>query len=197
MNPPPTLETERLLLRPWRPADRTPFAQLNADSRVMEYLGATLDRAASDAFVDRIETGFTEHGFGLWAVEVKGGAPFIGYVGLSVPRFEAHFTPCVEIGWRLEASAWGHGYASEAARAALAFGFEERELPEIVAFTTAANRRSRQVMERLGMHHRVQDDFGHPALPTDHPLRPHVLYRLTRVEWLARQELVRRPARFA
>jgi RimJ/RimL family protein N-acetyltransferase len=114
-----------------------------------------------------------------------------------VPRFEAHFTPCVEIGWRLDASAWGHGYASEAARAGLAFGFEERELPEIVSFTAAINRRSRQVMERIAMRRRAQDDFSHPALPPSHRLRDHVLYRLTRVEWIARRELARNPARFA
>lgn len=197
MTPWPTLETERLLLRAWRDDDREPFALLNADPRVMEYLGATLTREQSDAFVVRIESGYAEHGFGLWAVEVKGGAPFIGFVGLSVPRFSAHFTPCVEIGWRLGTAAWGHGYASEAARAALAFGFEKRELPEIVSFTTVANHRSRQVMERLGMRHRMQDDFGHPGLPAEHPLRPHVLYRLTRVEWIARRELARNPVRFA
>lgn len=197
MKPTPTLETERLRLRAWRAGDHEPFARLNADPRVTEYLGATLDRAQSDAMVARIEAGFAEHGFGLWAVEVTGGAPFIGFVGLSVPRFQAHFTPCVEIGWRLNAAAWGHGYATEAAHAALAYGFEQRELPEIVSFTTAANLRSRAVMERLGMRRRPEDDFDHPALPADHPLRPHVLYRLTRVEWIARRELARHPARFA
>lgn len=197
MNATPRLETERLILRAWCGDDHEPFAALNADPQVMVHLGAILTREQSDAFVARIESGFAEQGFGLWAVEVKGGAPFIGYVGLSVPRFEAHFTPCVEVGWRLATAAWGHGYATEAARAALAFGFEQRELPEIVSFTTEANRRSRQVMERLGMRHRMQDDFGHPALPVGHPLRPHVLYRLTRVEWIARRELARNPMRFA
>lgn len=197
MNTVPTLQTERLRLRAWRDEDREPFARLNADARVTEYLGATLSREQSDAMVARIEAGFAEHGFGLWAVEVRDGAPFIGFVGLSVPRFTVHFTPCVEVGWRLDADAWGRGYATEAARAALAFGFEERGLPEIVSFTTIANHRSRQVMERLGMRHRVQDDFAHPALPADHPLRPHVLYRLTRVEWIARRELARNPVRFA
>lgn len=197
MSPPPTLTTERLILRPWRPDDRVPFAALNADPRVMEYLGGPLTAAQSDAFAARIEAGFATHGFGLWAAGVKGGAPFIGYVGLAVPAFEAHFTPCVEVGWRLAAESWGHGYASEAARAALAWGFEVRELPEIVSFTTEANRRSRQVMERIGMRRQVQDDFAHPALPPDHPLRPHVLYRITRVEWLARRELARHPVLIA
>ncbi len=197
MSAAPELHTERLLLRGWRMEDRAPFARLNADPRVMEFLAAPLTPEQSDALVARIEAGFSEHGFGLWAVEVRDGAPFIGFVGLSVPRFEAHFTPCVEVGWRLDAAAWGHGYASEAARAALAFGFEERELPEIVSFTTETNRRSRQVMERLGMRRRAQDDFAHPALPAGHPLLPHVLYRLTRVEWIARRELARHPVRFA
>lgn len=197
MKPVPTLETERLRLRGWRESDREPSARLNADPRVTEFLGAVLDRDQSDAFIARIEAGFAEHGFGLWAVEVRDGEPFIGFVGLSVPHFQAHFTPCVEIGWRLEAAAWGHGYASEAARAALAFGFEQRELPEIVSFTAASNHRSRQVMERIGMHRRAQDDFGHPALPATHPLQAHVLYRLTRVEWIARRELARNPVRFA
>lgn len=193
----PVLETERLRLRGWRAEDREPFARLNADARVMEFMAEPLTREQSDALVDRIEAGFAEHGFGLWAVETKADHAFIGFVGLSVPRFSAPFTPCVEVGWRLAADVWGRGYASEAARAALAFGFEVRELAEIVSFTTAANRRSRQVMERIGMRHRTQDDFAHPALPVDHPLRPHVLYRLGRVEWLARRELERNPVRFA
>ncbi len=191
------LETARLRLRRWRRDDREPFAQVNADPRVMEHLGDRLTRAQSDAMVDRIEAAFAAHGFGLWAVEVKDGDPFIGFVGLSVPRFEAHFTPCVEVGWRLASTAWGHGYATEAARAALRHGFETRELPEIVSFTAAGNLRSRRVMERLGMRHRDSDDFEHPALPVGHPLRAHVLYRLTRVEWIARRELARNPVRFA
>lgn len=193
----PTLTTERLILRPWRVEDREPFARLNADPTVTEFLGAALTREQSDALIERIERDFEQHGFGLWAVEVQGGAPFIGFVGLDVPRIQTDFTPCVEICWRLDAAAWGRGYASEAARAALAFGFDVKELPEIVSFTTETNRRSRQVMERLGMHHRTQDDFGHPVLPAGHPLRPHVLYRLTRVEWIARRELARKPRRFA
>lgn len=191
------LETARLRLRRWRAEDREPFARLNDDPRVMEFLGDRLTHEQSDAMADRIEAGFARHGFGLWAVEVKGGEPFIGFVGLSVPRFEAQFTPCVEVGWRLAFASWGHGYAREAAYAAMRHGFEELEMPEIVSFTTAANLRSRRVMERLGMRHRDSDDFEHPALPDEHPLRPHVLYRLTRVEWIARRELARNPVRFA
>jgi len=125
-----------------------------------------------------IEAGFEANGFGLWAVEVRASGEFVGFTGLDVPEFEADFMPAVEVGWRLGRSAWGNGYATEAARAALAFGFEEVGLGEIVSFTTPANRRSRAVMERLGMRHDPSGDFEHPSLPPDHPLRPHVLYRL-------------------
>jgi len=154
------------------------FAALNADPRVMEYYPAQLTRAESSAFVcERVMPHFAERGFGLWAVEVPEVAPFIGYVGLQVPAFESHFTPCVEIGWRLAFSYWGRGYATEAARAAVAFGFVEAGLEEIVSFTVAPNRRSVAVMERLGM--KYDGDFEHPALPRGHPLRRHVLYRLS------------------
>jgi ribosomal-protein-alanine N-acetyltransferase len=151
---------------------------MNADSVVMEHFPELLSRQQSDELVERIEVGFAENGFWLWAVEVRASGEFIGFTGLAGPGFEAHFTPAVEIGWRLARSAWGHGYATEAARAALEFGFEEVGLDEIVAFTTAANRRSRAVMERLGMSHDPGDDFEHPSLPPGHPQRPHVLYRL-------------------
>lgn len=176
----PQLRTERLLLRRWRDDDRAPFAALNADPRVTEFLPAPLSRADSDALVDRIEAHFAAHGFGLWAVEVPGEIPFAGFVGLAVPAFEAAFTPCVEVGWRLAAACWGHGYASEGARAALAFGFAQLALAEIVSFTVPANVRSRRVMERLGMTRDPADDFDHPALPDGHPLRRHVLYRAVR-----------------
>jgi RimJ/RimL family protein N-acetyltransferase len=144
----------------------------------MEHFPGTLTRRESDELVDRIEAGFAENGFFLWAVELRASGEFIGFTGLAAPGFEAHFTPAVEIGWRLARSAWGHGYATEAARAALEFGFEEVGLKEIVSFTTPLNRRSRAVMERLGMSHDPADDFEHPSLPPGHPLRPHVLYRL-------------------
>lgn len=179
----PTLTTPRLRLREWRDADLPVFAALNADPRVMEFFSQRLDRSASDALVGRIREHFTRHGFGLWAVEAPGVADFIGFAGLSVPRFQAHFTPCVEIGWRLAAHAWGHGYATEAARAALAFGFREAGLEGIVSFTTVANTPSRRVMERLGMTRSLADDFEMPLLPEGHPLRPHVLYRLRRSDW--------------
>jgi RimJ/RimL family protein N-acetyltransferase len=176
----PTIATKRLLLRPWQDVDREPFARLNADPGVMTYFLRPLDRSESDAFVDRIEGHFQRHGFGFWAVEAPGVAPFVGLVGLAIPSFEAHFTPCVEIGWRLAPEHWGLGYATEAARAALGFGFETLGLSEIVAFTVPANQRSRAVMERLGMTHTPADDFLHPMLPAGHPLQPHVLYRAQR-----------------
>ena len=137
-----------------------------------------LTREESDAFVDRAERQFDEHGFGLWAVEVPSNAPFIGYVGLSIPSFEAHFTPAVEVGWRLDLPHWGNGYASEAARAAIADGFERIGLKEIVSFTVPVNLRSIAVMERLGMRRDPGDDFDHPNVPKGHPYRRHVLYRI-------------------
>jgi ribosomal-protein-alanine N-acetyltransferase len=176
----PVLATERLVLRGWRATDREPFAAMGQDARVMRFLGPRLSRAASDALADRIEAHFAEHGFGLWAVEAPGVADFVGFVGLARPGFQAHFTPCIELGWRLAAEHWGRGYATEAARAAARFGFAQLGLTEIVAFTTRENRASRAVMERLGMTHDPRDDFDHPALAPGDPLRPHVLYRLSR-----------------
>ncbi len=146
----------------------------------MEYLPSPLSREESDALAGRIDAHFDEHGFGLWAVEIPDVAPFIGFTGLSVPRFEAHFTPCVEIGWRLAADHWGHGYATEAAYRVLEFGFEIVHLHEIVSFTTTGNYRSRQVMERIGMVRDPADDFDHPSMAQDDPLRRHVLYRIGR-----------------
>src|SRR5262245_14636948 len=174
------LRTERLVLRRWRPSDLAPFAALNADPRVMQYFPARLTRSESDAFAERIDAHFDEHDFGLWAVEVPGTARFIGFVGLAVPTFTAPFTPCIEIGWRLAAEHWGLGYAPEAARAALDFGFDTLGLREILAFTTVVNQPSRRVMEKLGMSHDPADDFDHPRLPEAHNLRRHVLYRATR-----------------
>lgn len=173
----PAIRTPRLALRPWRDEDLAPFAAMNADPRVMEFFPRPLDRAESDAAVARIRDHFARHGFGLWAVEVPGVANFIGFVGLAIPRFEAPFTPCVEIGWRLAREHWGRGYATEAARTVLEYGFRDLALQEIVSFTATANLRSRAVMERIGMTRSSEDDFDHPALPEGHPLRRHVLYR--------------------
>jgi ribosomal-protein-alanine N-acetyltransferase len=168
------------VLRAWHDEDRPPFAAMNADPQVMEYYPALLTAAESDALVDRIERCFKDRGFGLWAVEVLGGARFAGYIGLWVPSFEAAFTPCVEIGWRLAPPVWGKGYASEGARASLTFAFDTLGLDEVVSMTTVANRRSRAVMERIGMTRDPADDFDHPNLAPGHPLRPHVLYRARR-----------------
>jgi len=174
------LRTERLRLRPWRAEDRQPFATLNADPRVMRYFMSPLSRAESDALADTIQAHIEQHGWGLWAVEVPGVAPFAGFIGLSAPRFESHFTPCIEIGWRLGARFWGRGYATEGALAALAFGFSRLDLDEIVSLTTVSNMPSRRVMERIGMLRAPADDFDHPMLPAGHPLRAHVLYRKSR-----------------
>jgi RimJ/RimL family protein N-acetyltransferase len=147
---------------------------------VMEFLPALLTRPESDALVASVEVHFEKHGFGLWAVEIVGVAPFAGFIGLSKPRFDAPFQPCVEIGWRLAAEHWGRGYATEGARAALAFGFETLGLEEIVSFTVPGNTRSRHVMEAIGMTRDPRDDFDHPSLAADDPLQRHVLYRIRR-----------------
>jgi RimJ/RimL family protein N-acetyltransferase len=180
----PVLCTSRLILTAWREEHAEPFARMNADPRVMEFFPKPLSRQESNAVIDRIRSHFERHGFGLWAVELRDTGGFIGFVGLSIPSFQAHFTPCVEIGWRLAQEAWGNGFATEAALAALRFGFEDLGLEAIVSFTTVGNARSRRVMERLGMTHDPADDFPHPNLAEGHPLRPHVLYRISRAEWL-------------
>ena len=173
------LRTQRLALRQWDQADLEPFAALNSDPEVMRFFPAMLSREQSDALARDISSMIDEHGWGLWAVEVVGGARFIGFVGLNEPRFEAHFIPAVEVGWRLAREQWGHGYATEAAKAALDFGFRELGLQEIVAMVAPANSRSRRVTERLGMSRDPADDFDHPRIPQG-PLRRHLLYRLAR-----------------
>jgi ribosomal-protein-alanine N-acetyltransferase len=178
----PVLRTERLLLRPWRDEDLDPFARLVADPRVQEHFPSVNTREEADEIAARIRRGFADHGFGLWAVETP-ERPFAGYVGLARPAFEAPFTPCVEVGWRLAAEVWGRGYATEGARAAVAHGFEVVGLDEIVSFTTPANVRSRRVMEKLGMTRDPADDFLHPRFPDDPRMGPHVLYRLSRERW--------------
>ena len=174
MSAPRELRTERLVLRRWTEADRAPFAAMNADARVMEHFPTPLTREPSDALADRIERGFEERGFGLWALDLDGR--FVGFAGLSVPAFDASFLPAVEIGWRLVADAWGRGLATEAARAALADGVARVGLPEVVSFTAVANVRSERVMQRLGM--QPDGTFEHPNVPEGSPLRRHVLYRL-------------------
>jgi RimJ/RimL family protein N-acetyltransferase len=186
MRPSREIRTDRLILRRWRPGDWPPFAALNADARVMEYFSRVLSHEDSDALARQIDAHFDRHGFGLWAVEVPGVVPFAGFVGLSIPHFEAHFTPCVEAGWRLAHEYWGRGYATESAEAAVRFGFGELGLREIVSFTVPANLRSRRVMEKLGMTHDPVDDFDHPGVPDR---TRHVLYRLAPGTECARQQV--------
>ena len=185
MEPRSELRTERLVLRRWRDEDLEPFAALNADPRVMEHFPAPLSRAESDAMVERIEAHFEAHGWGLWAAEVAASGAFTGFIGLWPPQFEAHFTPAVEVGWRLAHEHWGHGYAPEGARASITDGFERLGLEEIVSMTSVGNDRSRRVMEKLGMTHDPADDFDHPRMPPGHRLERHVLYRLGRDGWAA------------
>lgn len=188
----PVLRTERLLLREWREGDLEPFAALNADPLVMRYLPRPLTRQESDDFVrSRIHPSFAAHGFGLWAVERLDTGVFIGFVGLTEQTFQAPFTPAVEVGWRLARAQWGHGFATEAARASIDLGFGEAGLTEIVSMTVPANRRSRAVMDRLGMTRDTEADFDHPRVPTGSPLVAHVLYRLTRERWAVRQRVDR------
>lgn len=176
-----TRPTRRLLLRPWRDADADPFVAMNADPRVTEFLPPA-NREQTLGMIERIRRHWDEKGFGLWAIEVPGVTAFAGFVGLSTPRFEAHFTPAVEVGWRLAFEHWGQGYATEGAAAALDAGFDELGLDEIVSMTVPANVRSRRVMEKLGMQRHPSDDFDHAMLAEGDPLRRHVLYRLRRSE---------------
>lgn len=176
------IRTERLLLRRWKEEDREPFYRLNSDPRVMEFMPACLTRAESDMLFERIDKHFHKHDFGLCAAELREDGTFIGYVGLAVPSFEASFTPCVEIGWRLAAAHWERGLATEGARAVVKHACGELGLDELVSFTVPENVRSRRVMEKIGMTHDELEDFDHPNLPEGHPLRRHVLYRLWRSE---------------
>jgi RimJ/RimL family protein N-acetyltransferase len=182
-------KTKRLILRHWKPSDRPAFARMNADPRVMEYFPAPLTAEESDQLADRIEAHFRDHGFSMCAAELRDGGEFIGFVGLARPRLVAHFTPCVEIGWRLGREYWGRGLATEAAREMTRCAFGDLKLDEIVSFTVPANLHSRRVMEKLGMAHDDADDFDHPLLPEGHHLRRHVLYRLKREAWRADSRL--------
>jgi RimJ/RimL family protein N-acetyltransferase len=179
------IRTERLLLRRWRDADREPFAAMNADPAVVEHLQGPMSRERSDDFIDRIEAHWEEHGWGLWAVEVPEVAPFIGYVGLWPADYVG--PGMVEVGWRLAHEHWGHGYATEAARAALEYGFTDVGLAEIVSFTVPQNERSWRVMERIGLVRDPIGDFDHPRVdPVAYPhLVRHVFYRASREDWLA------------
>ena len=171
------IRTGRLLLRPWRDDDAEPWAAMGRDPEVMEHFPALLDRAQSDAAMARIRAHHERNGFGVWAVEVVGGARFIGFIGLARPVWRPDV---VEVGWRLARPHWSHGYATEGARAALAWGWENLPIDEIVAFVVPANGRSQAVMQRLGMALDPAADFDHPTMPEGHPLRPHWLYRIAR-----------------
>ena len=173
-----TIETARLILRQWKTEDLASFVEINQDPKVMECLLKPLTEAETAALIERFQRHFKCYGFGLFACELKKTAKCIGFVGLNVPEFQAHFTPCVEIGWRLSSHAWGNGYATEAALAALKAGFEEYGLQEIIALTVPANFRSKRVMEKIGMTRDLEGDFDHPKVPDDHTLKRHVLYRI-------------------
>jgi RimJ/RimL family protein N-acetyltransferase len=174
------IRTARLLLRQWRPEDREPFAAMGQDPEVMEFFPSLLTRQDSDASADRAEAGIDKNGFGFWAVEIPGDAPFAGFIGLNSPTFETHFTPCIEIGWRLARPFWGRGYATEGAAAALDFGFTKLALEEIVSFAVVDNARSVAVMRRIGMTY--SEEFDHPGLEQGHRLRRHALYRISKAE---------------
>jgi RimJ/RimL family protein N-acetyltransferase len=170
------LQTDRLLLRRWRGADREPFARLNADAEVMRFFPSALTRTESDALAGRADALFDAHGYGLWALERRDTGEFVGFTGLAPMPAGIPGAGGVEVGWRLARSAWGHGYATEAATAALRFGIDTVGLVEVNSITAVANIRSRRVMERLGM--LAAGEFNHPRLPVGSPLRRHVRYLL-------------------
>lgn len=173
------IETERLLLRPWRDTDRDSFFRITSDPRVMEFFPAIPTREQSDALLDRCNVHFEQHGFTFFAAELRETGEMAGFIGLAHMPLDTHFAPCIEIGWRLGFEFWNRGLATEGARAALRYGFEKLGLDEIVAYTAAGNLRSRRVMEKLGMTRKAEDDFDHPRIADGHPLRRHVLYRIS------------------
>lgn len=178
------LESARLRLRPWRDTDLAAFAAMCADPRVMRYFPGLLSRLESAALIGRVRGHFAEYGYGLWALERKDSGAFIGFTGLLNVGFDAPFTPAVEIGWSLAPEHWGLGYASEAAWAVLRCAFDRLALDQVVSFTTEANLHSQKVMQAIGMQRDLAGDFEHPKIPEGHPLRPHVLYRISRAQWL-------------
>ena len=180
---PITLTTSRLLLRPWHDADVEAFVAMFDDPAVMEFLLPPADRAAIESMVGRIRAHFDRHGYGWWAAELQETGAFIGFVGLVHIPFEAHFTPAVEVGWRLASAYWGKGYATEGAQASLKAAFTQLGLEQVVSITVPANARSRRVMERIGMTRDPADDFDHPRVPDGSPMKRHVLYRIDREQW--------------
>jgi len=189
---PPAIEfdTPRLAFRVWQDRHRAPFAALNADPEVMRHFPALLSAEQTNAGIDIWRQQFEQQGWSNWAVELRATGEFIGFIGLSVPRRQLPFSPCVEIGWRLKRAAWGQGYAIEGAAACLRIGFEQLGLDEIVSFTALTNRPSEAVMQRIGMR-RAAADFDHPALPQGHALQRHCLYTISRAQW---DSLQARPA---
>jgi RimJ/RimL family protein N-acetyltransferase len=175
------IETERLLLREWIDDDILPFYEMGQDPRVMEYFPSLWSMNSVEIFIKNMQIQLEEKKYSLWALEEKKSKRFIGFVGLNSPQWEAHFTPCVEIGWRLAFEFWGKGYATEAAKSVLKYAFNKLHLQELVSFTTVGNLRSRKVMERIGMHRDPEGDFLHPKLDPNHILAKHVLYRITQV----------------
>lgn len=173
-----TLKTERLILRPWKERDLAPFGKMNADAKVREFFPSLLTQEQSDQTAKKIQDEIEKLGYGFWAVEIPKVADFIGFIGLHHVSYQAHFTPAIEIGWRLDVPYWGKGYATEGALRALEYAFDELCLKEIVSFTTVTNIKSRKVMEKIGMHRKEEDDFHHPLLPEGHPLSLHVLYKI-------------------
>lgn len=169
------IETARLILRPFREADRDAWAALNGDPRVSDWLGGPIDRAGADRALDAINAHIAERGYGFWAAELKAERRLVGMIGLKYDA-EVLETPVIEAGWRLSPSVWGQGFASEGAAAALAWGFANLDVAEIVAFTAQSNFKSQQVMRRIGMAHDPARDFDHPALAVGHPLRRHVVF---------------------
>lgn len=182
------LETERLLLRQWLDKDFLPFAAMNADPIVRKYFPSLLTADQSHASIKSFQEAIIQKGFGLWALELKDSGEFLGFCGLQVPSFHAHFTPCIEIGWRLAKEYWGNGYATESAKKCLSFAFKTLNVPEIVSFTAIDNWPSRRVMQRIGMQRNPQDDFEHPLVDDEHPLKKHVLYRVSKIQWIDMQK---------
>ncbi len=177
------LRTPRVLLRQWKDSDIDAWAAMNADPRVRQYFPGVLTRADAQGEAERIRTAIAQRGWGLWALEVPGIHAFAGFVGLSLPGYEAPWMPAVEIGWRLTPSAWHQGYATEGAAAALHFAFTQLELPQVVALSVPNNVPSHHVMDRIGMVRDVTADFDHPRVPSDSPLRRHILHRITPEQW--------------
>lgn len=182
------LHTARLHLRNWQPADLVTFAELNADPQVMQFFPDRLDRQQSDALAARIQRHTEQYGFGVWVLESHEQPGLIGILGLQHVLFDSAFSPAVEIAWRLLPAYWHQGLATEAAQAALRFAFEQLALPQVLAFTVPANQPSQALMQRLGMQRDPAEDFLHPLLPKNHPLRPHVLYRIDRANWQVQQD---------